>query len=193
MTTTAGATRAPFLRKITTKTVTDAAYGDGFLAKIGASRPVAARTLFDLFGQISRTKLGHTDKGDYIQFKGRFQAVTPDGEVFDSGAAHIPVLEDMLFTALTDAQASNPKAQLEIAIRIGIKPAPEGKPSATGYEFVVTKLLQDSDASDPIARLRSEVAAAALPAPGQTSADVPPAGEATPATGGKHHAGGKKR
>lgn len=184
--------RGKFLRKITPSTVTAEVHGDAkYMTKLGATRPVPAQTLYDLFGTIARAKVGTTDKGEYVQFKGRFQAVTPDGEEFLSGAAHIPVMEDMVHAALEDAHASDPKAVIEIAVRIGIKPAPEDKPSATGYEYVVERLIETSDASDPIARMRSEVAAKALPAPGNTSASVPET--AAPATGGKHHGGGKKR
>jgi hypothetical protein len=195
-----GASNRPkFIKKLTPKSVTDTAYGPGFLTKVGETRPVPAQELYKLFGQISRVKTGTTNLGDYIQFKGRFRAVTKDGEIFDGGAAHIPVLEDMLFTVLSEAQSAVPKAVVEISVSIGIKPATPGKPSATGYEYEVTNLRDVQEASDPISRLMSEAGiggAAALPAPtpvSQLAAVAEPVATAEPVLGGRHHAGGKRR
>lgn len=191
----APATRGTFLRKITPATVTGKVHGDDkWLQKLGNTRPVPAQTLYDLYGQITRAKVGTTEKGEYVQFKGRFVAVTPDGEEFASGACHVPIMEDMLFAAFQDAGGAEQKAVIEFAVRVGIVPAPEDKPSATGYVYDVQRLLDKTDASDPITRMRQEVQANALPAPGTTSADTPAsAPAATPIAGHKHAGGGKRR
>jgi hypothetical protein len=154
----AAGNRPKFLKKITPKTITDETgvkITDREWVALNLKAPLP---LYDLFGVINRTKTGHTDKGDWLAFVGRFQAVSPDGEVFDSGKAHIPVLEDVIYSALTEAQESNPKAAVHIAVRIGIKPAPKDKPSATGYEYWAERLVDAQSEDDPIARLRAEAA-----------------------------------
>lgn len=172
----APASAIPFLKKITPKTVTEAVGID----LLSLPRPVQGRVLYDLFGTISGYKQKADDKsekGMWTQFLGRFQAVTPDGEVFDSGKTHIPVLEDIILATFMSAKESNPRTSMEVALRISIKPAPVGKPSMTGYEYDVQRLIAQSPSeSDPIARLRAEAAKqqAALPGP---SAYAAPAAE----------------
>lgn len=154
--------RAKFLRKISPKTVMDEVGVD----LMNLPRPVQARVLYDLFGSTNRVKQGQTDKGPWVAFLGEFQAVTPDGEIFDSGKAHIPVMEDILFMALAKAQEEDAKSTVNVALRIAIKPAPAGKPSATGYEFDVQSILPAKQ-SNTIAMLKQQAAAHAglLPAP----------------------------
>lgn len=153
---------AKLLRKITPSTVTSE-LGVNLLA---LQRPVPAQVLYDLFGVVARTKQGQTDKGPWLAFLGEFEAVTPDGEIFLSGKTHIPVLEDMLYSTLMQAQAKDPKATVQIALRIGLKPAPTTKPSATGYEFDVQSLVPaaTNSAITALKQLASQHAAA-LPAP----------------------------
>jgi len=170
---TARRARPKFLKKITPKTVTDEVginLGDREWVILNVKAPLV---LYDLYGTINRIKTGHTDKGDWTAFVGRFQAVTPDGREFDSGKTHIPVLEDILYSALTAAQETDPKAAIEIAIRVSVKPAPKEKPSATGYEYDVQRLIDARNEADPIARLRAEANANLLTGPslaGGTSA-----------------------
>lgn len=153
---------AKLLRKITPATVTNE-IGVNLLA---LPRPIEARVLYDLFGVAARTKTGQTDKGPWLAFLGEFEAVTPDGEIFMSGKTHIPVLEDMLYAALQQAQEKDPKATVQLAIRVGIKPAPTTKPSATGYEFDVQSLIP-AQTNSAIAALKqlAQQHAPALPAP----------------------------
>lgn len=156
-------TRKTLLKKITPKTISEAVHTPYNLLEM--PRPdgyVEDKVLYDLFGTINRVRQGQTDKGPWVQFKGRFQAVTPDGEVFDSGAVHLPGgVEDLVFAALDEARVKSGGAPvtLEIAFRVAIKRAKPGKPSATGYEYDVQPLIaQTLSPDDPIARLRSEVA-----------------------------------
>lgn len=159
------------LKKITPKTISESvAHPYNLLELPRPNGYVEDRHLYDLFGVVNRTRQGNTDKGPWTQFKGRFQAVTPDGEVFDSGACHIPggTVEDMLFVALDEARAkaNGGAVTIEIALRIMIKRAPPGKPSATGYVYDVQPIIQrELAADDPIARMREQAAKLALPAP----------------------------
>lgn len=170
-----------FLRKLTPSTVTEAMGIDLMkLREIDGGR-VKPRELYQLFGIVNRFKQGTTDKGPWVKFLGRFKAVTPpdaNGEVkiFESGAAHVPVMEDILFGAIEEARAGNPgkPVVVEIALRISIKTAPDGKPSATGYEFDVQPLVQRTPtADDPLEKLMAEARALALPAPEKKSEPTP--------------------
>lgn len=154
----------PFLKKITPKTVTEA-MGVNLLT---LQRPVAGRVLYDLFGVINGYKQKADDKnaekGVWTQFKGQFRAVAPTGEMWESGATHIPVLEDMILSSLQNAKESDPRSRVEIALRVAIKPSPENKPSMTGYEFDVQRLIPAAEtASDPIVLLMQAAAKANPP------------------------------
>lgn len=186
--------KVPFLKKITPKTMCDDVLGielaDRKWVETSLTSPLA---LYDLLGVISKSKTGHTDKGDWTAFVGRFHACDPNtGEVTaESGKAHIPVLEDLVYSTLVQAQEADPKAQIHIAIRIGIKPAAKGKPSQTGYEYWAERLSKTETADDPIARLRAEVYQPRLAAPAGASSDAPAGESAPPAQNGKgakgHH------
>ena len=193
--------KVPFLKKITPKTMCDDVLGiDLADRKWVESSLTDARPLYDLFGIISKTKTGHTDKGDWTAFVGQFKACDPStGEVIaESGKAHINVLEDLVYSHLVQAQEVDPKAQVHIAIRIGIKPAPKGKPSQTGYEYWAERLSKTESVDDPIARLRAEVYQPRLgPADGTpksvSATDPAPAAssESAAATGGRKDRHGK--
>lgn len=112
------------------------------------------RDLYDLFGVAVKTRTGHTDKGDWLQFIGDFEAVTPEGEIFRSPRCFIPQpFEDMLYTQLAQVQGSDPKASVQFAVRVSVVPPTKGKPSAVGYEYRVEPLVDARD-SNPLAQLR---------------------------------------
>lgn len=192
--------KIPFLKKITPKTMCDDVLGIDLADRKWVETSLTSQlALYDLFGTITKTKVGHTDKGDWTAFIGRFNACDPTtGEVIaESGKAHINVLEDLVYSTLVQAQEADPKAQVHIAIRIGIKPAPKGKPSQTGYEYWAERLTQTQAADDPIARLRGEVYQARLAGPaGGTSSEGAtsgaPTADSAPVQNGKggkgHHA-----
>lgn len=150
-----------FLKKITPKTVTDAVGLD--LTTL--QRPVQPRHLYDLFGVIRDITLMPDKSGqgrkDSLRFRGRYQAVTQEGLEFDSPVTYIPGgMDEVLFDVWKAAQASNPEAVIHIALSIGIKTAPAGKPSATGYEFDVQRITaqETPQEDDPIQRLRAQAA-----------------------------------
>ena len=158
----------PMLRKITPKTVLEAQGRD--ITKLGDVRPVPSEILYDLFGQIVGFKQKADDKnekGVWTQFKGRFRAVSPPdpktGEVkmWESGATHIPILEDMILAQFITAKENDPRTQIEIALRVCIVTAKPGKPSMTGYEYDVQRLLPQTDtAQDPIVLMMQAAAKA---------------------------------
>lgn len=182
-----------FLRKLTPKTVCDAIGLDLLKLREIDGGVVKPRTLFELYGIVNRYKQGQTDKGAWVKFLGRFKALTsldekgnplPDGEVkmFESGAAHIPVMEDILFGAIEEARAGNPGKPItvEIALRVSLKTAPSGKPSATGYEFDVQPLVQRTPTSeDPLEKLMAEARSLQ---PGALTHDSAPAAGTAPTT-----------
>jgi hypothetical protein len=45
--------------------------------------------LYDVFGITNSFKTGTSDKGSWLQFKGQFEAITTDGEVFGAGGLFI--------------------------------------------------------------------------------------------------------
>ena len=130
--------------------------------------------LYDVFGIITKTKNGHTDKGDWIAFVGDIEAITPEGEVFRAPRVFLAQpMEDMLFTALMTAQEQDAGATVQFAARVSIvKPTP-GKPSMTGYEYRVTPLVQAED-TNPMKTLREQATAAVklLSAPASTTSAV---------------------
>jgi hypothetical protein len=180
MNTVAKTAAIPFLKKITPKTVTEAI---GKIVLTEMNRPVKAQVLYDLFGIVNGVKQKADDKsekGVWTQFKGQFRAVYTDpetGEVFqfESGATHIPMLEDVIHSTLLSAKEQDQRAQLEIAVRVAITPAKPGKPSMTGYEYDVQRLLpQRDDVKDPIAQLIAESAKANPPRLAAPASPQPP-------------------
>lgn len=163
----------PFLKKITPKTVFAAVHPGKDILELGNTRPVPAQVLYDIYGQVNGYKQKADDKnekGIWTQFKGRFRAVFVDpdtGEIkqWESGATHVPVLEDMILAAFQTAKDQDPRAHIEIALRVGIRPANPAKPSATGYEYDVQRLIPQEDTpQDPIVALMQAAAKANPPA-----------------------------
>ncbi len=127
------------------------------------------KTLYDIYGVAHKTKTGHTDYGDWTAFKGEFEAITPDGEIFRSGTCHLQEpFQEMLLAALSDAQSSNENGEgtVQFACRVSIVAPRKGKASSTGYEYRVTPLVEARDSSVMLSlREQAQKAALALPAP----------------------------
>lgn len=146
----APASPVPYVRKITPKTVSPYLGID----LLTLPRPVQPRVLYDLYGMVFSAVIKPDRSGqgraDSIQFKGQFEAINPaTGEVIcESGVAYIPVMDAILFSALESAKKRDDKAEIALAIRIGLTTAPIGKVSATGYEFDVQKLLSSEHKED---------------------------------------------
>lgn len=111
--------------------------------------------LFDVFGMVADVKRGTTQMGEWLKFTGQFEAIVDKtGEVFQSGAIFIPQpFEDMLYAELCRAKEADPNGSVQFACRVSIVPPPKGKPSAVGYEYRCTPLIDASEDS-PLARMR---------------------------------------
>lgn len=132
--------------------------------------------LYNVYGIASKLRTGITDKGPWTSFKGQFEAVTPDGEIFISGQVFLPQpFEDMLMSSLQQAQQQDDKASVQFAVRVFCVPPQKGKPSSTGYEYRCESLIESQESS-PLADLRAKVAerVKALAAPkDESSAPAP--------------------
>jgi hypothetical protein len=184
-----------FLKKITPKFVTEAMNQSAPEAEqihlLQLPRPVAPRHLYDLYGVIRTATIVPDKSGtkaDSVRFSGKLKAYTePDADglqyIFESGQAFIPVLDSYLYSSLKSAQEIEPGAYLEVALSIGIKTADPAKPSMTGYEWEVQKLIsQQPTVDDPIERLRLEAKA-------QQLALAAPKKETSPTVGESLHSG----
>jgi len=130
---------AEVIRKITNKDV----LGD-------ISVPKEETPLYTLMGNIYGYDTGNTTYGDYIKFKGDFIAVTKDGKEFRAPYAIIPTPMDLALAgqfdsaveALADPETGEiPKgkrAQCEMAIEIGVKPAD----TPTKYQWTMKPLIE---------------------------------------------------
>ncbi len=182
-----------FLKKITPKFVTEAMNKsegpEGQINLLALTRPVEPRHLYDLFGTIRVATIVPDKSGtkaDSVRFSGKLKAFTPPDEngeqyIFESGVTFIPVLDSYLYSSLKSAQEVDAGAYLEVALSIGIKTADPSKPSMTGYEWEVQKLISNAPATDdPIERLRLEAKnqQLALAAPKKEAvADIPATAE----------------
>lgn len=111
--------------------------------------------LYDIYGLTNTTRTGTTDKGDWLQFKGQFEAIVDSsGEVFNSGAVFLPQpFQDMLYGELSKAKEGDPNASVQFACRVSIVPPTPGKVSATGYEYMCMPLIDAAEES-PLAHMR---------------------------------------
>jgi len=136
---------AEILKKITVKAVC------GQLDK-----PEKATAIMTIFGLIRQATPDKSDYGDYVRFKGQFEAVDLEtGSVYQSGTLILPeIAEGLLFGAVSGMDEDT---QLQFALEIGLKPSK----SPTGYDYTV-KPLTDQGTADPLADLRAKLA---LPSP----------------------------
>lgn len=139
--------------------------------------------LYNVYGIASKLRTGMTDKGPWTSFKGQFEAITNDGEIFVSGQVFLPQpFEDMLMSSLQQAQQADEKASVQFAVRVFCVPPLKGKPSATGYEYRCESLIESVETS-PLADLRTKVQErvkqlAAPKEPGEGEKNVTPPGRA---------------
>jgi hypothetical protein len=115
-----------------------------------------------------RPTKGKGDK-DGIQFLGQFRVQLADhlgAKWFVSGRAHVPgMFEEMLYGQLVEALKDPDDTTVQFLIAVGIKPPKKDKPSAVGYEWTVTPLVDVAVAGDPVAVLFEKAAQRALAAP----------------------------
>lgn len=152
------------MRKLSAPTVVD-------MDKLSEKTPIKVRTpLFEVYGIIASRKHKVSDYGESFAFNGQFEAVVVTeefalagdtvGSVKRAGKAFFPKhLEELICAQFPDEG----RADIQLAVRIGVDPAPKGKPSQTGYVWYVESLIPPS-ASSAVAMLRTSVQAQ-LPAP----------------------------
>lgn len=160
---------ATLLRKISPATI----YADA-LPRLDIPNAPETFQLYNVYGIANKVRTGKTDKGEWLSFKGQFEAMKPDGELFASGQVFLPQpFEDMLFSKLTEAQQNDDKASVQFAVRVFLVPPKKGKPSATGYEYRCEPLIE-SEESSPLLSLRAQVLEKSklLPAPNEESKTV---------------------
>lgn len=132
----------------------------------------------------SRTTKGKGDK-DGVQFIGEFEARFTDwwaGKRFFAGRAHVPgSLEEMLYTQLVDSKRLDQDAAIDFLVDIGTKPPKPGKPSAVGYEWTVTPVVEVARVSNPVAALFERAQTTprlAGPSSSESAAEAPAAARA---------------
>lgn len=103
-----------------------------------------------VFGRAAGYTIGQSSFGEFIKFKGLFEAVNfATGEKFSSGALLLPkAVEALLVGALEESDG----AAVEFAIKFGATYAENDY----GYEYTVEPVITAKQA-DPLAALRSTV------------------------------------
>lgn len=143
---------ATLLRKISPATV----FPEG-LPRLDVEKAPKEFHLYNVYGIASGTKSGTTDKGEWLSFKGQFEAVKEDGQIYASAQVFLPQpFEDMLLAQLVRAQEADEKASVQFAVRVYLVPPKAGKPSSTGYEYRCEPLIEAAETS-PLSALRNQV------------------------------------
>lgn len=111
-----------------------------------------------LYGRCSDKKIGTSDYGEFIRFKGEFEGVNADtGDSFRSGDMIVPgILESLLDSAITVDENN----AVDFAVEVWVEPSDR---SMTGYTYNIKPLIKPQE-SDALAELRN-LASGALPAP----------------------------
>lgn len=111
-----------------------------------------------LYGRCNDKKVGTSDYGEFVRFKGEFEGVNADtGETYRAGAMIVPgILESLLDSAI----AVNENNAVDFAVEVWVEPSER---SMTGYTYSIKPLIQPEE-SDALAELRN-LAKGKLPAP----------------------------
>lgn len=112
--------------------------------------------LATLYGRCQDKKAGSSDFGEFIRFKGEFEAVNAEsGDVFKSNEMIVPrILEGLLDNAIT----ADENASVDFAMEIW---AEANEASITGYSYTVKPLTEPQE-SDALQELR-QLAQKSLP------------------------------
>lgn len=136
------ASEMQLLKKISTKTVVGKITRDMIPAK-------GTKYLFRIMGTAVGTKVGESNYGGFIGFRGNFKAVKVDDQTeVRSAVAFLPAMAtDLLLAAVEGNEASG---GVQFAFDVGIKAGD----TPTGYEYVVTPLVE---AQDTLSQLESSL------------------------------------
>lgn len=139
--------------------------------------------LYRVFGSANGLRTGTSDNGAFVALKGRFEAVSliPDQETGEvSGATFVapecflpePTHSILVGELLAEKDGKKVVESLDFAFEVGVK----ASKNPIGYEYVCMPLM-DHAGSDPLAALRSKVAALPSVLPGAGTKALPaPAG-----------------
>lgn len=107
-----------------------------------------------VYGRADRMELGSTTFGEYVKFKGQFEAQNiATGEIFQSGELIVP---EIVSDLITGAMEANEGQAVEFAFIItAIADKKEGG-QGRGYQFTAKPLIEEQK-SDPLAMLRAKV------------------------------------
>ena len=139
------------LSKITVKTV-------GCQPKKGSIE--VAKALFTVYGIARGYKMGVSNFGEFITFKGDIEAKNQEtGEVYRSSNLILP---NLISGMLQGAIDGSPDSDIEVALIVGVKPSD----TPMGYEYTIKPLMEMKEA-DSLVALRALVndKLKALPAP----------------------------
>lgn len=127
------------IRQITVKTIKAQPPKDSI------TEPTVIATLY---GRCTEKKVGTSDFGDFIRFKGEFEAVNADsGESYRSGNMIVPgVLESLLDSSITVDENN----AVDFAVEIWVEPSER---SNTGYTYNIKPLIEPEE-SDVLTSLR---------------------------------------
>lgn len=117
-----------------------------------------ATMIATLYGRCSEKKVGTSDYGDYIRFRGEFEAVNAEtGETYRAGNMIVPgVLEGLLDSAITVDENS----AVDFAVEVWVEPSERGN---TGYTYNIKPLIQPAE-SDVLGDLRALASDSVKPA-----------------------------
>lgn len=112
-----------------------------------------------LYGRCTEKKVGTSDFGDFIRFKGEFEAVNAEsGESYRAGNMIVPgVLEGLLDSAITVDETN----AVDFAVEIWVEPSER---SNTGYTYNIKPLIEpeESDALGQLRQLAQQKASVAI-------------------------------
>lgn len=115
------------------------------------------RTLYTVFGTASGTRGGTSNYGDWVAFKGTFEAVrSSDGARFLSNELILQQpAESLLIDALATAKKNDEGASVKFAFEVGVKTSQRWVDTNEGnsYEYTIKSMLS-VNRHDPLAEMR---------------------------------------
>lgn len=106
--------------------------------------------IFRVLGTIKKAAVKVTNLGESMEFTGAFEATNlHTGEVFRSGKCFLPPTA----TEITAAAFAAAGTDIQVAFDVGVAPAN----NAYGYQYTVTPLLQENEATDPLTLLKNSL------------------------------------
>lgn len=147
---------ATMIKKMSAKTI----LGKNVKTLIPEGEDGAVEYLFTIFGTAREVRSGTGPYGDWASLVGEFEAVSPDGETFQSAQCFLPEpMHSMMVCKLREINSN----AIDFAVKVLIKKRPD---LGVGYEYL-GEMIRDAQAADPLAHMRAMVMEnlKSLPAP----------------------------